>query len=152
MSEKQRPLLRYRPAGPLVLGGLGWACSVPTVLADDEIHGLVSRCHDSPGAPAHVLPLAWVGLVLGIGAVCWGGRQLVTAAGRKARRLGPGLGLGHALLCVLLPVAAIGVPLQYALAQTAAHDTGAQRSTCFGQGRLAGAAGPAAVRQVRLRA
>ncbi|MFD8750362.1 hypothetical protein ACFV0O_05175 [Kitasatospora sp. NPDC059577] len=147
MSEGQRPPLRLRAGGPLLLGGLGWAFGVPALLADGTIQGLVSRCHDSPGAPAPVLPLAWAGLALGIAAVCWGGGQLVVAVRRKALRIGA----GHALLCVLLPVAVIGVPLQYALAQTAAHDTGVQHSTCFGQGRLAGEADPAAVRQVRFR-
>ncbi|WP_030055159.1 MULTISPECIES: hypothetical protein [Streptomyces] len=143
----QRSPWWLRAGGPLLLGCLGWVCSVPTLAADDSIHGLVSRCHDSPGAPAHVLPLAWAGLVLGVGAVVWGGWQLVTAVRRRTFRLG----LGHALVCVLLPVAAIGVPLQYALAQTAAHDTGAQRSTCFGLGGTTGATDPATVRVARLR-
>ncbi|MGW3074292.1 MULTISPECIES: hypothetical protein [unclassified Kitasatospora] len=132
MNEEQRSPRWLRAGGPLLLGCLGWAFGVPTLLADGDIHALVSRCQDSPGAPAHVLPLAWAGLVLGIGTVCWGGWQLVTAVRRRTFRIG----LGHALLCVLLPVAAIGVPFQYALAQTAAHDTGTQRSACFGQGRL----------------
>ncbi|WP_316524564.1 hypothetical protein [Kitasatospora brasiliensis] len=146
MSNEQRSPRWLRAGGPLLLGCLGWACGVPTLAADDGIRRLVSRCQDSPGAPAHVLPLAWAGLVLGVVAVCWGGWQLATAVRRKALRLS----LGHALLCLLLPVAAIGVPFQYALAQTAAHDTGAQRSSCFGLGRLTGPADQATVRQVRL--
>ncbi|MET8628482.1 hypothetical protein ABZW30_32860 [Kitasatospora sp. NPDC004669] len=101
------------------------------MVADEDVRAVVSRCQDSPGAAVYVLPLAWAGLLLGVAAVCWGCWQLVTAARRKALRVG----LGHAALCVLLPVAAVAAPLQYALAQTAAHDTGHQRSSCFGQGQ-----------------
>lgn len=92
---------------------------------------MVSRCQDSPGAAVYVLPLAWAGLLLGVAAVCWGGWQLVTAVRRKALRVG----LGHALLCAVLPVAVIAAPFQYVLAQIAAHDTGYQHNRCFGKGQ-----------------
>ncbi|MFH8382369.1 hypothetical protein ACH4E7_15695 [Kitasatospora sp. NPDC018058] len=104
---------------------------MPTLVADEDVRAVVSRCQDSPGAAVYVLPLAWTGLLLGVAAVCWGGRQLVTAARRKALRVG----LAHAALCAVLPVAAVAAPLQYALAQTAAHDTGYQHNRCFGQGQ-----------------
>ncbi|MFF2750392.1 hypothetical protein ACFVVA_33250 [Kitasatospora sp. NPDC058048] len=146
MSEEQRSPRWLRAGGPLLLACLGWACGVPTLVADGDIHGLVSRCQDSPGAPAPVLPLAWAGLGLAVVSVCWGGWQLVTAVRRRTFRIGP----GHALLCVLLPLAVIGVPFQYALVQTAVHDTGAQRSSCFGQGPLTDAVDPAAVPRTRL--
>lgn len=146
MKEGQHSSRWLRAGGPLLLTCLGWACGVPTLLADGDIHDLVSHCQDSPGAPAHVLPLAWAGLVLAVGAVGWGGWQLVTAVRRRTFRIG----LGHALLCALLPLAAIGVPFQYALAQTAVHDTGTQRSTCFGQDRLTDTVDPAAAPRTRL--
>lgn len=132
MSDEQRSPRRFRARGPLLLACASWLCTVPPVIADGDVHALVSRCHDSPGAPAYVLPLAWAGLALGVGALCWGSWQVFTAVRRKALQLT----LGHGLLCVLLPAAAIGLPFQYALAQTAAHDTGPQRSSCFGSGPL----------------
>jgi hypothetical protein len=128
MSEAPGPSRRFRTGGPLVLTGVGWLCGVPTLLADGDVRALVSRCRDSPGAPVYVLPLAWLGLLSGIGAVCWGGRQLVAARRRSAVRIG----LGYVALCVVLPVAVLATPVQYALTRTAAHDTGQQRSSCFG--------------------
>ncbi|MGA5817532.1 hypothetical protein ACPC54_06690 [Kitasatospora sp. NPDC094028] len=121
--------------GPLLLACLGWACAVPTLIADDDVRALVSTCHDSPGAAVYVLPLAWAGLALGVGALCWGGWQLATGLWRRTRPFG----LGRALLCVVLPVAALAVPVQYALVGTAAHDTGTRHSTCFGLAPLPGA-------------
>lgn len=120
-----------------MLAGVGWLCSVPTLIADDDVRALVSRCQDSPGAAAYVLPLAWAGLVLGVVSVVWGGRQLVAAGRRKALRTG----LGQLALWVVLPVAAVAVPFQYALAQTAAHDSGYQHSRCFGLGQGADGVG-----------
>ncbi|MFI6850381.1 hypothetical protein OG535_30065 [Kitasatospora sp. NBC_00085] len=143
MPEEQRS--RFRARGPLLLVLAGWACAVPTLAADDNVRALVSRCQDSPGAAAYVLPLAWAGLALGVGALCWGSWQVVTVLRKKALRLS----LGHGLLCVLLPAAAIGVPFQYALARTAAHDTGPQRSSCFGHDRLTITLDPAKVPRIR---
>jgi hypothetical protein len=133
MSEEMRSLRRLRARYCLLLACLGWACSAPAFLADDDVRALVSRCHDSPGAPVYVLPLAWVGLVLGIVAFCWGGWQVVTVLRRKTLRLSP----GHAVLCAVLPLAVVAVPFQMAGVQTAAHDTGPQRSACFGSARPA---------------
>lgn len=119
-----------RARGPLLLAVLGWACAVPTIAADDTVRQLASRCRPGPGAGAYVVPLAWAGLALGVVAVCWGGWQLAVLLRRKALRLG----LGHAaLLCVVLPLAAIGVPVQYALVGTASLDSGAHRSVCSGE-------------------
>ncbi|WP_031078774.1 hypothetical protein [Streptomyces sp. NRRL WC-3742] len=140
MNDEQRSPRWLRARGPLLLACLGWACTVPTLVADGDIHELVSRCLDSPGAPAYVLPLSWAGLVLAVGAVCWGSWQLVTGVRSRTLRLS----LGHALLCAALPVAAIGVPFQYALTQTAAYDTGTRPSPCFGHGPLVAAADPTA--------
>lgn len=139
MPEEQRSRPRFQGSGPLLLALAGWACALPTLAADDDVHALVSRCHDSPGAPGYVLPLAWAGLTLGVGALCWGGRQVVVAYRRRSARARP----VHLLLLVLLPAVAVGLPFQYALAQTAVHDTGRQRSSCFGHDRLTPALDPA---------
>ncbi|MFG2848803.1 hypothetical protein ACGF12_37480 [Kitasatospora sp. NPDC048296] len=128
MREGSGAARGFRTGGPLVLAGAGWLCGVPTLLADDDVRALVSRCRDSAGAPVYVLPLAWLGLLSGIGAVCWGGWQLVTARRRSVVRTG----LGHLALCAVLPVAVLATPVQYALTRTAVHDTGQQRSSCFG--------------------
>ncbi|KJS54430.1 hypothetical protein VM98_19085 [Streptomyces rubellomurinus subsp. indigoferus] len=140
MNHVHAPTGAFRGAGgPLLLACLGWACAVPTLVADDDVRALVSTCHDSPGAAVYVLPLAWAGVALGVGAVCWGGWQLATGLRHQAKRRS---GLGRALLCLVLPVAALAVPVQYALVRTAAHDTGTRHSTCFGLGRLTGTADP----------
>ncbi|MFI6155124.1 hypothetical protein ACIBCA_20815 [Kitasatospora sp. NPDC051170] len=132
MNDEQRSPRWLRARVPLLLACLGWACTAPTLVADADIHELVSRCLDSPGAPAYVLPLSRAGLALAVVAVCWGSRQLVTGVRSRTLRLS----LGHALLCAVLPVAVIGVPVQYALTQTAAHDTGPRPSPCIGHGPL----------------
>ncbi|MER7673052.1 hypothetical protein ABTY61_31980 [Kitasatospora sp. NPDC096128] len=121
-----------RVGGPLVLAGVGWLCSAQMMFADDGVRALVSNCRDSPGTAVYVLPLAWAGLVLGVVAVCWGGWQLVAAGRRKELRIG----LRQVALCVVLPVAVVAVPLQYALAQTAVRDSGYRHSSCFGLGQL----------------
>ncbi|MER7751130.1 hypothetical protein [Kitasatospora sp. NPDC097643] len=136
MHDRPRPPRLFRAAGPLLLAAAAWACSVPTFVADEDVRALVSRCHNSPGAPAYVLPLAWVGVVLGLGAVGWGGWQVVTTARRNA------LGVGGILLCAALPVMALGLLVQAAGIQTAADRTGPQRHTCAGQPPLR--TGPAA--------
>ncbi|MFJ9691167.1 hypothetical protein [Kitasatospora sp. NPDC101183] len=123
-----------RAGGPLLVACLGWACAVPTVVADDRLRRVLSDCRPGPGAAPYVLPLAWAGLALGVVAVCWGGWQLATVLRRGALRFGA----GHAvLLCVVLPVAVIGVPVQYALVGTASLDSGPHRQPCVGLGEPA---------------
>ncbi|MDH6139258.1 MULTISPECIES: hypothetical protein [Kitasatospora] len=117
----------------LVLVLAAWACTVPTLLADDDIGALLRKCQDSPGAPGYVLPLAWAGLVLGIAAVCWGGWQLVAVMRAKSHRPSG----GHALLYAVLPVAVIAALLQAAVLQTAVKDSHPRPSPCFGSARLA---------------
>ncbi|TQF06127.1 hypothetical protein E6W39_32795 [Kitasatospora acidiphila] len=117
----------------LALVVAAWACTVPTLLADDDIGALLRKCQNSPGAPGYVLPLAWAGLVLGIGAVGWGGWQLVAVMRAKSRQFSG----GHALLYAVLPVAAIAALLQTAVLQTAIKDSHPRPSPCFGSARLA---------------
>ncbi|MCC9307575.1 hypothetical protein LN042_10755 [Kitasatospora sp. RB6PN24] len=105
---------------------------MPTILADDDAGALLKKCHDSPAAPAYVLPLAWAGLALGIVAVCWGGWQLAAAFRKKSRRFSA----GHALLCAVLPLAAIAVLFQVAVVRIAVQDSRPQPSPCFGGARV----------------
>ncbi|WP_327070238.1 hypothetical protein [Kitasatospora sp. NBC_01302] len=117
----------------LALVVAAWACSVPTILADDDMGALLRTCRDSPGAPAYVLPLAWAGLLLGVAAAGWSAWQLATVLRGKSRRLST----GHALLHAVLPLAVIGVLLQAAVLQTAVKDSHPRPSPCFGSARLA---------------
>ncbi|MCU7823130.1 hypothetical protein [Kitasatospora sp. DSM 101779] len=112
---------------------VGWACTVPAFAADSAVQAVVSRCHDSPGAPWYVLPLAWAGLAAGAAAGLWGGWQLASVFRDRSRSVGA----GHALLCAVLPLAVVGALFQAEGVRTADGRTGHQHSACAGLGRPA---------------
>ncbi|GAA1110522.1 hypothetical protein [Kitasatospora arboriphila] len=133
MASRHAPPFRARARGPLLLMLAGWACTVPAFTSDSAVRAVVSRCHDSPGAPWYVLPLAWTALAAGATAALWGGWLLAVVFRARSHPVGA----GHALLCAMLPLAVAGVLFQAEGVRTADLRTGHQDSACSGLGRPA---------------
>ncbi|MFD8594862.1 hypothetical protein ACFV1L_07660 [Kitasatospora sp. NPDC059646] len=118
----------FRARHCLLLALLGWACSALALVPADAVQQRLRQCLDSPGAPRYAMVLAVAGLALNATATAWAAAQLAVVLRRDHRRVST----GHALLAVLLPLAALAVVAQL-LVLTAVHgELGPHPSPCFG--------------------
>ncbi|MFJ9775358.1 hypothetical protein ACIRVF_29590 [Kitasatospora sp. NPDC101157] len=120
---------RFEAVCPLLLMGVGLAC---TWWSADEVRGvqrLLSKCQDSDGAPGYILPLGWTGVALGALATCWA-VWIVVAAFRRRSLLR--VGFLHGVLVALLPVLVVAVALQAVSARDDGDYTRHRHHYCSG--------------------
>ncbi|MFD8701668.1 hypothetical protein ACFV1W_03460 [Kitasatospora sp. NPDC059648] len=100
---------RFEAVHPLLLMGVGLACSWWSADEVRAVQRLLSKCQDSDGAPGYVLPLGWTGVALSALATFWA-VWIVVAAFR--RRSMVRAGFLHGVLVALLPVLVVAVAVQ----------------------------------------
>ncbi|MFI9360620.1 hypothetical protein ACIG5E_06100 [Kitasatospora sp. NPDC053057] len=100
---------RFEAVYPLLLMGVGLACTWWSAGEVRDVQRMLSKCHDSDGAPGYILPLDWTGVALGAVAVGWA--VWIVAAAFRRRSVVP-VGCLHAALAALLPVLVLVLALQ----------------------------------------